>query len=261
MNPQFILSLFPGLDVLGRAFSAAGHTVVRGPDLVTGDRIEDFHGLVGHVDGIIAGPPCQDFSRLRRCPPSGHGEKMLRELLRVAAECDPTWILIENVPSVPSLIYHGRRLQRLDLTDLECGGVQLRRRHWQWWHRFDLQLAPERQVNHRVRSVTPALTAQPGQSQPSNYAERCRQMGLPKPIKPAGWSHAALCRAIGNAVTWHMAINMAAAVSQAIGSPIESRRCICGCGRPAPYFGNQATAACRKRLERRRKSTRHTITG
>jgi hypothetical protein len=166
---------------------------------------------------------------------------------------------VENVPGVPSLIYRGHNLQRLDLTDLECGGVQLRRRHWQWWHQAGTQLAPARQLSHSPRSVTPAVTASPGQSQPRNYAERCRRMGLPKPIKPAGWSHAALCRAIGNAVTWHMATVMAAAVSRAIGGHVESRRCICGCGRPAPYFGEQATAACRKRMERSRRSIRHTI--
>lgn len=259
MVPQFILSLFPGMDVLGRAFAAAGHTVVRGPDLVTGDRIEDFHGLPHHIDGIIAGPPCQDFSTLRRSPRSGNGARMLHELLRVAAECDPMWILVENVPGIPNLRHHAQPFQRVDLTDRECGGIQLRRRHWQWWHRNGIQIAPARKLTHSPRTVTPALTASPGQSQPRNYAERCRRMGLPCPIEPAGWSHAAKCRAIGNAVTWPMATIVAAAVSQAIAGVVTPRLCICGCGRPAPYFGAQATAACRKRMERRRHSISHTI--
>lgn len=258
MPPQFILSLFPGIDTLGRAFSAAGHTVVRGPDLVTGDRIEDFHGLAGHIDGIIAGPPCQDFSCLRRTKPSGHGIRMLRELLRVIDECDPTWVLVENVPRVPDLSTPSRPFQRIDLTDIECGGPQLRRRHWQWWHRNAIQLSPVRQLSHSRSEVTPAVTATPGRSQPRNYPELCRRMGLPAPIYPAGWSHSALCKAIGNAVTWPMAKTMAAAVSQAIAGGVTSRLCVCGCGRPAPYFGNQATAACRKRMERRRRSTGHT---
>ena len=258
MQPQFILSLFPGIDVLGRAFTWCGHTVVRGPDLVTGDRIEDFRGLPAHIDGIIAGPPCQDFSSLRRTPQSGNGHKMLRELLRVAYECDPTWIIVENVPRVPNLSYCGRRLQRLDLTDLECGGTQLRRRHWQWWHRDNLPLYPRRQLSHAPRTVTPAVTAPPGQSQSDNYHDLCRKMGLPSPIHPAGWSHPAKCRAIANAVTWKMAITIAAAVSHSIAGDVTPRLCLCGCGRQAPRFGDQATAACRKRMQRRRRLTNHT---
>lgn len=259
MQPQFILSLFPGLDILGRAFTAAGHTVVRGPDLVTGDRIEDFHGLAGHVGGIIAGPPCQDFSALRRSEPSGHGRNMLMELLRVAKECDPTWILVENVPRVPNLRHADQAFQRLDLSDLECGGQQLRRRHWQWWHRDGRPITPFRLVGHTPGEVTPAVTATSGPSQPGNYAELSRRMGLPQPIRPAGWSHRALCKAIGNAVTWPMATTIAAAVSRSIAGVVTPRLCACGCGRPAPYFGEQATAACRKRMERRRRSTSHTI--
>jgi DNA (cytosine-5)-methyltransferase 1 len=258
--PQFILSLFPGIDILGRAFATCGHTVVRGPDLVTADRIEDFHCLAGHIDGIIAGPPCQDFSCLRRTKPSGHGLKMLNELMRVISEAKPTWFLVENVPRVPDLFYLGRGCQRLDITDKECGGSQLRRRHWQWWHQKQTPLSPHRQLSHTPDTVTPAVTATPGESQPTNYHELCRRMGLPKPIHPAGWSHRAKCKAIGNAVTWPMATTMAAAVSQAIAGGVTTRLCICGCGRPAPYFGNAATAACRKRLERRRRSTSHTIT-
>jgi DNA (cytosine-5)-methyltransferase 1 len=261
MKSQFILSLFPGVDILGRAFHQAGHTVVRGPDLVTGDRIEDFHGLPGHVDGIIAGPPCQDFSCLRRAKPSGHGKKMLSHLLRVANECDCTWILVENVPGVPSLYFQGERMQRIDLTDIECGGIQLRRRHWQWWHRDGLQLHPTRLTQSQARSVTPAVTATPRSTQPRNYHELCRRMGLPAPIHPAGWSHAAKCRAIGNAVTWPMATTMAAAASQAIAGVVTPRLCICGCGRQAPRLGDQATAACRKRMERRRRSMGHTVKG
>jgi DNA (cytosine-5)-methyltransferase 1 len=259
MQRQFILSLFPGIDTLGRAFTSAGHTVVRGPDLVTGDRIEDFHGLAGHIDGIIAGPPCQDFSSLRRTKPSGHGIKMLRELLRVLNECDPTWAIVENVPRVPNLSHHGRLFQRLDLTDKECGGEQIRRRHWQWWHRKNIPLAPVRSRCDRPGPVTPAVTATPRKTQPTNYPELCKRMGLPTPIYPAGWSHRALCHAIGNAVTWPMATTIATAVSQAIAGGVTTRLCICGCGRAAPYFGEHATAACRKRMERQRRSTRHTI--
>lgn len=252
MNRQFVLSLFPGIDTLGRAFTQLGHTVVRGPDLVTGDRIEEFRGLVGHVDGIVAGPPCQDFSALRRSRPSGHGLRMLDELLRVAEECDPMWLLIENVPRVPSLTFRGQSLQRIDLTDQECGGCQLRRRHWQWYHRDGLQLHVPRPAGHKARTVTPAVTATQRTTQPNSYTELCRRMGLPTPIHPAGWSHRAKCKAIGNAVTWPMAITMAAATSHLLAGEVTPPLCICGCGRRVTRPGIQAGAACRKRMQRRR---------
>ena len=38
-----ILSLFPGLGLLDEGFTRAGFTVVRGPDVIWGGRIESFH--------------------------------------------------------------------------------------------------------------------------------------------------------------------------------------------------------------------------
>src|SRR2546427_10071710 len=70
---SLVLSLFPGADLLGRGFEQAGYCVVRGPDTLLGQDIRSFH-LVEHAfEGIIGGPPCQDFSRARRRPPSGYG--------------------------------------------------------------------------------------------------------------------------------------------------------------------------------------------
>jgi len=60
-----VLSLFPGIGLLDRTFEECGFTVVRGPDLLWGDDIRDFHPQPGHFGGIIGGPPCQAFSRLR----------------------------------------------------------------------------------------------------------------------------------------------------------------------------------------------------
>ena len=151
---QLVLSLFPGIDLLGMAFRAAGMRVVSGPDLITGGRIEDFHGIAGRFDGIIAGPPCQDFSCARRnVPPSGYGLHCLRELLRVIVECEPIWWLVENVPGVPDLAIDGYGVQRLDVTDAEFSGRQLRRRHIQFGHRAGWIIRPERR-----NSVTPAVS-------------------------------------------------------------------------------------------------------
>ena len=61
---QLILSLFPGIDLLGQGFEAEGYCVVRGPDRLWGGDIQDFHCFSGRFDGVIGGPPCQDFTVL-----------------------------------------------------------------------------------------------------------------------------------------------------------------------------------------------------
>lgn len=60
-----VLSLFPGIGLLDMAFEEAGFCVVRGPDLLWGGDIRRFHPPAGRFDGVIGGPPCQAFSRLR----------------------------------------------------------------------------------------------------------------------------------------------------------------------------------------------------
>jgi len=61
---QLVLSLFPGIGLLDRAFEEEGFCVVRGPDLLWGGDIKRWHAPRGRFDGIIGGPPCQCFSRL-----------------------------------------------------------------------------------------------------------------------------------------------------------------------------------------------------
>lgn len=60
----FVLSIFPGIDLLGRAFEEEGYTVVRGPDPLWGGDIRNFHVPAGVFEGIIGGPPCQHWTRL-----------------------------------------------------------------------------------------------------------------------------------------------------------------------------------------------------
>ena len=52
---MLILSLFPGIDLLGRGFEAESFAVVRGPDLLWGGDIRSFHVPPGRFDGIIGG--------------------------------------------------------------------------------------------------------------------------------------------------------------------------------------------------------------
>ncbi len=62
MNPltegaDLVLSLFPGIGLLDKAFESVGFAVVRGPDLLWGGDIRRFHVPAGRFDGIIGGPP------------------------------------------------------------------------------------------------------------------------------------------------------------------------------------------------------------
>jgi site-specific DNA-cytosine methylase len=59
-----ILSLFPGIDLLGRAFEAEGFCVVWGPDVIYARDIRGWHVPPGRFDGVIAGVPCKCFSSL-----------------------------------------------------------------------------------------------------------------------------------------------------------------------------------------------------
>ncbi|MFK5979689.1 MAG: DNA cytosine methyltransferase [Rhizobiaceae bacterium] len=106
MNGELILSIFPGIDLLGRAFEQEGFCVVRGPDIITGGNILDFHPPSGKFNGVIGGPPCQDFSKLNRAP-TDYGHGMLEEFGRVAIEADCDWFLFENVVCAPNIEIKG----------------------------------------------------------------------------------------------------------------------------------------------------------
>lgn len=99
-----VLSIFPGIGLLDRAFEEEGFTVVRGPDLLWGGDIKRFHPPAGRFDGVIGGPPCQCFSRLVFIVKhNGYkvGENLIPEFERVIAEAQPTWWVMENVRDAP----------------------------------------------------------------------------------------------------------------------------------------------------------------
>jgi DNA (cytosine-5)-methyltransferase 1 len=262
---ELVLSLFPGIDLLGKAFAARGFCVVTGPEALFGSLVEDFRGLLGRFDGIIGGPACQDFSCARRnIPPSGHGIAMLRQFLRVVAECRPTWWLCENVPHVPNLRLDGYTVQRLDIWDRECGGSQLRNRHVQFGHREGWILRPRRDLVTATGAVRTALRSQVAlatdySSGRRSYEDLCRAQGLPSALPLPGLLRSAAAWAVGNGVPWHMGLALAEAVAAA-GPRDPAADCLCGCGRPVTPRAVTATAACRKRLERLRRNGHGRVT-
>lgn len=263
MNPrsQLVLSLFPGIDLLGRAFAAEGFCVVRGPDLITAGDIRDFAGVPGKFEGVIGGPPCQGFSAANRHrtdsthPSVKNSIEMLREFLRVVSECQPVWWALENVPAVPDVQCEGYSVQRVPISDAECGGVQVRMRHFQFGHRKGWIIRPQRSVKRRRNSgpVPEAITTKPS-SKWQSFSDQARKQGFdPKSVRVPGFSKSANFKAVGNGVPWKMGRAVASAV--ALAGPIQSDDCPCGCGRVLTGRKRAATATCRKRLQLRRDST------
>src|SRR5258708_36941916 len=78
---ELVLSLFPGIDLLGRAFAAAGYAVVSGPDLLFDTRIEDFHAPPSRFDGIVGSPPCQNYSDANRRRDTAEGGRPVRHFV------------------------------------------------------------------------------------------------------------------------------------------------------------------------------------
>lgn len=247
-----VLSLFPGIDLLGRGFEAEGWSVVRGPDLLFGGDIRDFWVPAGLFTGVIGGSPCQDFSSLRRSPPTGYGEEMIAEFGRVVTAAAPAWWLLENVPGVPDIIIDGYTHQRFDLRGTECGLKQRRLRHFQFGSRFDLTLVLEREP--RQQATEPVCTASEGkQQQRRGWSQFCTAMGLPADFDLPSFTQAAKYQAVGNGVPLPMARLVARAIRDHL-RPIEhAQTCACGCGRRVFGRAIAAGAACRKRLERRRR--------
>lgn len=123
-----ILELFPGAGLFGKAFEALDATVVRGPDILWGGDVRDFHGAAGRFDGVIGGPPCQFASRA-----AVSGTKainLIPEYVRIVNECAPRWAVMENVreakPVAPEWDY-------VFLRDFDCGGKTHRRRGF-WFY-------------------------------------------------------------------------------------------------------------------------------
>lgn len=248
---MLVLSLFPGIDLLGRAFEAEGFCVVRGPDLLWGGDVRAFHPPGLRFDGVIAGSPCQDFSRLRRSPPTGYGVEMLNEFARVVTEARPVWWLLENVPTVPDVAVPGYEVQRLDLNARECGMAQRRLRHFQFGHVLGWVLVPDRRAPVTDQIVPIALASEGARPDRRGWPEFCEAQGLPADFTLPGLSIAARYAAVGNGVPIEMGRTVARAVAATRAR--HEHLCACNCGRVVVGLRQlHAGAACRKRMQRRR---------
>jgi len=130
---SLVLSLFPGIGLLDMAFEEEGFCVVRGPDLLWGGDIRNFHPPAGKFDGVIGGPPCQAFSRLRHIV-EANGYKtapnLIPEFERCVSSALPQWFLMENVPDAPEPAVSGYLITQQMVRDVWCGGETNRLRRF-----------------------------------------------------------------------------------------------------------------------------------
>jgi len=134
---SLVLSLFPGIGLLDRAFEEEGFCVVRGPDLLWGGDVKRFHPPKGRFDGVIGGPPCQRYGGLanfahRWLVKPAH---LIPEFERCVIESAPAWFLMENVRNAPLPQVPGYIVSSQLLNNRWLGEVQSRLRRFSFGSR------------------------------------------------------------------------------------------------------------------------------
>ena len=215
---QLVLSTFTGIGLLDKAFREMGFVVVSAGDLITGQDIREFTSLPNKFDGVIGGPPCQDFSSLNRNP-SNYSHEMLKEFERIVIESQPKWWLMENVANVPNLKIDGYSWQRFDINQGWYDETS-RLRHIQFGSKDELYLDIPRGDMKDIKSGC-ALA-----SDDRSFRELCALQGLSKEFNLPSFNVTGKKRAVGNGVPLSMGRVLAKEV---------------------------LSASCRKRAERYRK--------
>lgn len=253
---RLVLSVFSGIDLLGRGFREAGWCVVSAGDIMWGSDIREFSCGVGCFGGVIGGSPCPDFSKARRSPPTGYGLEMIAEYVRVVVEAQPEWWLLENVPGVPDVTVPGYVTQRLDVRANEFGLLQKRVRHIQVGRRPDRPALVVPRVAAQGVVTEPAALAREGRMSVihrRSWSEFCALQGVTELELPM-LTKAGRYAVVGNAVPLPVARAFAVAIRD--WPAIDDRRsCSCGCGRLVTDQAKCSLPACRKRVERRNRSS------
>lgn len=149
---MLILSIFPGMGVweYGITQENPEWCIVRGPDVIWGGNIENFHPPGNVFNGIIGGDPCQAHSRTRSLvlATSGHTRfpDMTEDYIRVVSEAQPEWFLRENVPQAPDLSIHGYTIEKFPLNSRWLGEDQDRKRVFWFGSKNGVKISPHLDV-------------------------------------------------------------------------------------------------------------------
>lgn len=160
---SLVLELFPGAGLFGKAFEALGATVVRGPDILWGGDVREFHGTPGRFDGVIGGPPCQPFSAA--AINGTNAINLIPEFVRIVSECRPKWAVMENVREAKAF---APKWDYVFLRDFNCGGMTHRRRGF-WFYGVDAPPAPPHRDGQAEYSVLASHWNKRGSSKLRSY--------------------------------------------------------------------------------------------
>jgi DNA (cytosine-5)-methyltransferase 1 len=231
---DLVLSLFPGIGMLDMAFEEEGFCVVRGPDLLWGGDIHKFHPPAGRFDGVIGGPPCQAFSRLRHMVEANGYElapNLIPEFERVVSEARPAWFVMENVMAAPVPFVGGYYARTQVVRDEWVGGLTSRERRFSFGtsdgRPFDVKWSALHPTfcEHAVTSSAAPVPVKglKGGGRKStagkprrSFAESCRLQGLPEDFDLPPFTATAKQLAVGNGVPIAMGRAVARAVKVAI---------------------------------------------
>jgi len=234
---NLILSIFPGIDILGRAFEEEGFCVVRGPDKLWGGDIKTFHPPAGIFKGIIGGPPCQEFSPLRFVNSKKDRKvkwgNLIPEFERVVNEAQPEWFVMENTKRAPLPSVPGYRIDGSLFNNRWLGYPQYRIHRFSFGSRqglkliYDVALFESPEWSARVCASGSQRPGTPRHEQNKlrfhgwKTAAALRQslqlQGLPEDLlNDAPFTLKGKHGVIGNAVAWPMAQALAKAIKTAI---------------------------------------------
>lgn len=232
---RLVLSLYPGLGLLDRAFEEEGFTVVRGPDLLWGGNTRRFAPPRRVFAGIIGGPPCQAHSTAREILNTSTAVDEIPDFVRCVREGEPDFAVMENVRG-PMMKHEAvpREWHPQLLKDWDCGGETARiRAFWTWPF---MLMAPSPRASEPSLSVL-ASTAKKGKSQyaadkrflPGNLSieEYERLQGVPgmtAGLMDAGASKYLAVHLLGNGVPLAMGRVVARAAREHMEHKDESRR-------------------------------------
>ena len=225
---ELVLSLFPGIGLLDMAFEMEGFTVVRGPDLLWGGDVRNFHPPAGRFDGVIGGPPCQTFSfASATVKVRGHETKfgnLIPEFERCISEARPRWFVMENVKQAPVPVVDGYKTVAMLLNNRWFGDAQYRIRRFSFGGidpRPFLEVAlfesPEWQPAV-LAGHDDHMSARERLGRSRTWQEMAVIQGLPPDFDLPGFTEQGKRSAIGNGVPLPMGRAVAKAVRRAAGS-------------------------------------------
>lgn len=189
VKEMLVLSLFPGLGLLDRAFELEGFCVVRGPDALWGGDIALFHPPASRFDGVIGGPPCQAFSGLNNLNGGIWRNNLISEFERIVSAAQPRWFLMENVRTAPVPSVRGYEVRDRLLNNRHLGEEQNRVRRFSFGTRGG---TPLHFVTEALENFTwePTVTAAHGGERRAHFKKstggKIRRYTVPEALKAQG---------------------------------------------------------------------------